>query len=102
MYATNQEEAYTEIKGVLNALLNSVKDNVTVIYLDVEDGSLRKLGSEKLTNLICYEANMIKEAGFKFGLYTGLSFGMNIISIMKRFLNYNLLYGRLDTLMIIR
>lgn len=74
MYATNQADAYEEIKGVLNLLLDVFKDNVSVIYLDVEDDSLRKLGSEKLTNLICYEANMIKEAGFKFGLYTGLSF----------------------------
>lgn len=74
MYATNQADAHEEIKGVLNLLLDVFKDNVSVIYMDVEDDSLRKLGSEKLTNLICYEANMIKEAGFKFGLYTGLSF----------------------------
>lgn len=74
MYATNQTEAHEEMQSVIKLLLDVFKDNVKVIYLDVEGDSLRKLGSEKLTNLICYEANMIKEAGFTFGLYTGLSF----------------------------
>jgi len=74
MYATNQEEAHEEIINTLITVTDAVKSSVSVIYLDVEDDSLRKLGSEKLTNLICYEANLIKEHGFKFGLYTGLSF----------------------------
>lgn len=74
MYATEQNEASAEIKSVLNLLKDTYTEDVRIIYLDVEDDNLRKLGTEKLTNLICYEANMIKEAGFKFGLYTGLSF----------------------------
>ena len=59
MYATNHADAYEEIKSVLNLLL-FFKDNVSVIYLDVEDESLRKIGSKKLTNLICYEASIKK------------------------------------------
>lgn len=74
MYATNQVDAYEEIISVIKALATRSKNNVKIIYIDVEDDSLRKLGTEKLTNLICYEANMIKEAGYKFGFYTGLSF----------------------------
>lgn len=74
MYATNQVDAYAEIISVIKALATRSKNNVKIIYIDVEDNSLRKLGTEKLTNLICYEANMIKEAGYKFGFYTGLSF----------------------------
>lgn len=74
MYATNQLDAYEEIISVIKALATRSKNNVKIIYIDVEDDSLRKLGTEKLTNLICYEANMIKEAGYKFGFYTGLSF----------------------------
>lgn len=74
MYATKQVDAYEEIISVIKALATRSKNNVKIIYIDVEDDSLRKLGTEKLTNLICYEANMIKEAGYKFGFYTGLSF----------------------------
>lgn len=74
MYATNQNEAYEEVISVIKLLSGIYKDSVNIIFLDVEDNSLRNLGSEKLTNLICYEANMIKEAGLKFGLYTGMSF----------------------------
>lgn len=74
MYATNQADAYEEITSVINLLKGRSKNNVQIIYIDVEDDSLRKLGSERLTNLICLEANTIKESGYKFGLYTGLSF----------------------------
>lgn len=74
MYATNQADAYEEITSVIKSLTKSTKNNVQIIYIDVEDDSLRKLGSERLTNLIYLEANTIKESGYKFGLYTGLSF----------------------------
>lgn len=70
-YATSTEEAIIEAKQVIELLQ---KYNLkTIVWWDVEDRStLAGLGSVKLTACIKAAEKVITEAGFTFGIYTGL------------------------------
>ena len=68
-YATDEEKAAADAKGVLSILAGR---NVRV-WLDVEDASQRDLG-EKLIRVIRRYQEVVEGAGLAFGVYTGLSF----------------------------
>ena len=71
-YATTAEQVQEEAQQVVD-LLQSHGLTGTMVWWDVEDReTLQPLGSEKLTELIRTAQAEIEEAGYCFGLYTGL------------------------------
>ena len=71
-YATTAEQVQEEAQQVVD-LLRSHGLTGTMVWWDVEDReTLQPLGSEKLTELIRTAQAEIEEAGYCFGLYTGL------------------------------
>lgn len=70
-YATNTTQATI----AANALLNQIKGKKINlgVWLDVEDTCQKNLG-HLLIDIINTYAYVIKKAGYKFGIYTGLSF----------------------------
>ncbi len=71
-YATTTAQAQEEARQVVE-LLQSHGLTGTMIWWDVEDReTLQSLGSGKLTELIRTAQAEIEEAGYCFGLYTGL------------------------------
>ena len=76
-YATNTTQATI----AANALLNQIKGKKINlgVWLDVEDTCQKNLG-HLLIDIINTYAYVIKNAGYKFGIYTGLSFYNSICS----------------------
>ena len=71
-YATTAEQVQQEASQVVD-LLQSHGMTGTMVWWDVEDReTLQPLGSGKLTELIRTAQAEIEEAGYCFGLYTGL------------------------------
>lgn len=68
-YATTEEKARTDAKSLLKIL----SGKKCTIWLDVEDNCQKNLGT-KLIAIINAYAKVIKDAGYDFGVYTGLSF----------------------------
>ncbi len=73
-YATSVNKAVTDAKKVLS-VLNGRK---VKIWLDVEDDCQKNLGT-LLTDIINAYQKVIEDAGYEFGVYTGLSFYRSFI-----------------------
>lgn len=77
-YATTKEKAITDAKTVLN-ILNGRKG---IIWLDLEDKTQQGLGSTIVDIINEYKA-VIEDAGYEFGVYTGMSFYNSFIKPYK-------------------
>lgn len=69
-YGTTPTHVLEEMKQVIKLLL--VYGIKCRIWWDVEDKSLKSLGREVLTDLIQTAKNYAENAGYEFGIYTGL------------------------------
>lgn len=69
-YATTTDKALSDAKKVISIIKGK---NIEYVWLDVEDDVQKNLGM-KLINIIKAYKEAIESAGFKFGVYTGLSF----------------------------
>ena len=72
MYATTEAEAAAEAQGALNAL--GGRPLQLPLFLDVEDGGVKALGKEKVTDLMLLELQAFAAAGYRAGFYTSQSF----------------------------
>lgn len=69
-YATTIQKAVQDAKIVVSIIRGKKVDTV---FLDVEDKILFNLGKTMIDIILAYQ-RVIEEAGFKFAVYTGLSF----------------------------
>lgn len=70
-YATSVDKARTDANKVVQILnMNGLN---TTVWLDVEDNCQKGLG-KKLIDIILGYKQVIESAGYKFGVYTGMSF----------------------------
>lgn len=68
-YATTVEKAIVDANAVIAALAG----RKTMVWLDVEDKTLRGMGARLIDIINAYQ-RVIESAGLPFGVYTGLSF----------------------------
>lgn len=73
-YATTAEKARTDARKIIE-ILNGRK---TMVWLDVEDNCQTKLGANLVFLINAYK-DIIKSAGLRFGVYTGVYFYENYI-----------------------
>ena len=69
-YATTTSKSESDAKIVVSAIKGKKIDTV---WLDVEDKTLLNLGMTLINNINVYK-KVIEDAGYNFGVYTGLSF----------------------------
>ena len=77
VYAKNVTQAKSEAKALVNVLRG-----VTMpcgVWLDMEDESLRGLGKATLTKIINAEAEILRAAGYKVGIYCNLDWYKNVL-----------------------
>lgn len=49
------------------------------VWLDMEDSSMKKLGKKALTDIINLEAGILRNAGFKVGIYCNRDWYLNVL-----------------------
>lgn len=69
-YALTVEKAVSDAKTVLSVIAGK---KIGTVWLDIEDKSQMNLGMTLIDIINTYK-NIIESAGYKFGVYTGLSF----------------------------
>lgn len=72
-YATTVEKSKSDAEIVVKYLKQYKLPTSTVVYMDVEDKCQQGLGCLLIDMINTYQT-VIENAGYKFGLYTGLSF----------------------------
>lgn len=82
-YALTVEKAVSDAKTVLSVIAGK---KIGTVWLDVEDKSQMNLGM-MLINIINAYKNIIESAGYKFGVYTGLSFYNSFIKPFHMFVD---------------
>lgn len=77
VYALTPEAAAAEIRTVCRLLY---ENNIyCTIWYDIEDKTLRALGSEKITGIIRAAEEEVKRCGFPFGIYCNADWYNNVI-----------------------
>lgn len=69
-YALTVDKSVSDAKTVLSVITGK---KIGTVWLDIEEDDQAKLG-KKLIDIINAYKNVIESAGYKFGVYTGLSF----------------------------
>jgi len=82
-YALTVDKAISDAKTVLSAIDGKKIDTV---WLDIEDKSQMNLGMTLIDIINAYK-NIIESAGYKFGVYTGLSFYNSFIKPFHTFVD---------------
>lgn len=82
-YALTVEKAISDAKTVLS-VINGKK--IGTVWLDIEDKSQMNLGMTLIDIINAYK-NIIESAGYKFGVYTGLSFYNSFIKPFHTFVD---------------
>ena len=82
-YALTVEKAVSDAKTVLS-VINGKK--IGTVWLDIEDKSQMNLGMTLIDIINAYK-NIIESAGYKFGVYTGLSFYNSFIKPFHTFVD---------------
>ena len=72
-YSTSVAKARSDASIVVKHLKQFNMPKSTVVYMDVEDNCQKGLGQLLIDMINAYQ-EVIEKAGYKFGLYTGLSF----------------------------
>ncbi len=67
VYATSIKKAQDEAYGIIRALEGKTLDGE--IWLDMEDESISRIGKAALTTIIDTETTILKDAGYKVGIY---------------------------------
>ncbi len=72
-YAETVDKAVTDAKAVIKALRNHALD--TIVWIDIEENDIAKrIGGTGLAKILSAYKNTIEDAGYTFGIYTGLSY----------------------------
>lgn len=82
-YALTVEKAISDAKTVLSAIKSR---EIGAVWLDIEDKSQMNLGMTLIDIINAYK-NIIESAGYKFGVYTGLSFYNSFIKPFHDFVD---------------
>lgn len=82
-YALTIDKAKSDAKAVLSAIKGK---DIGCVWLDIEEKSQQNLGMT-LINIILEYQKVIEESGYKFGVYTGLSFYNSFIKPFHTFLD---------------
>lgn len=82
-YALTVEKALLDAKTVLSVVKNK---KIGTVWLDIEEKEQMNLGMT-LINIINAYKNIIESAGYKFGVYTGLSFYNSFIKPFHTFVD---------------
>lgn len=82
-YALTVEKAVSDAKTVLSVIAGK---KIGTVWLDVEDKSQMNLGMTLIDIINAYK-NIIESAGYKFGVYTGLSFYNSFIKPFHTFVD---------------
>lgn len=82
-YALTVEKAISDAKTVLSVISGK---KIGTVWLDIEDKSQMNLGMT-LVDIINAYKNIIESAGYKFGVYTGLSFYNSFIKPFHTFVD---------------
>lgn len=77
VYAKTKAQAKTEAKAIVAALNGCVMP--CGVWLDMEDESIRSLGKARLSEIINTEAEIIRAAGYKVGIYCNLDWYRNVL-----------------------
>lgn len=81
-YSTSVAKARSDASIVVKYLKQFNMPKSTVVYMDVEDNCQKGLGLLLIDMINAYQ-EVIEKAGYKFGLYTGLSFYTSYIKPYK-------------------
>lgn len=81
-YATTVAKAKSDATTVVKYLSKYNMPKTTTVYMDVEDKCQKELGQLLIDMINAYQ-EVIEGAGYKFGLYTGLSFYKSYIKPYK-------------------
>lgn len=87
-YATTAAKAKSDAMMVVKYLKQYKMSTTTVVYMDVEDKCQQGLG-QLLIDMINVYQEVIEQSGYKFGLYTGMSFYNSFIKPYKSSLKCN-------------
>ena len=72
-YAETVDKAVTDAKAVIKALKNHNLD--TIVWIDIEENDIAKrIGGTGIAKILSAYKNTIEDAGYTFGIYTGLSY----------------------------
>lgn len=82
-YALTVEKAISDAKTVLSVIDGK---KICTVWLDIEDKSQMNLGMTLIDIINAYK-NIIESAGYKFGVYTGLSFYNTMIKPFHDFVD---------------
>ncbi len=82
-YALTAEKAVSDAKTVLSVISGK---KIGTVWLDIEDKSQMNLGMTLIDIINTYQ-NIIESAGYKFGVYTGLSFYNSFIKPFHTFVD---------------
>lgn len=77
VYAQNTDEAKKEANAIVSVLKG--KEISCGVWIDMEDSSISGLGKDKLENIINAEAEILKSAGYKVGIYCNKNWYDNIL-----------------------
>ena len=77
VYAASPEKARSEAEALVSVLAG--KKITCGVWLDMEDSGLQGLSSTKLEEIIKTEAQILKKAGFKVGIYCNKNWYENIL-----------------------
>ena len=77
VYAASPEKARSEAEALVSVLAG--KKITCGVWLDMEDSGLQGLSSAKLEEIIKTEAQILKKAGFKVGIYCNKNWYENIL-----------------------
>lgn len=87
-YATTIAKAKTDATLVVKYLKQYKLPTSTVVYMDVEDKCQQGLGQLLIDMINAYQ-EVVEQSGYKFGLYTGMSFYNSFIKPYKSSLKCN-------------
>lgn len=87
-YATSVAKAKSDAATVIKYLKQYKMPTSTVVYMDVEDKCQQGLGQLLIDMINAYQ-EVIEQSGYKFGLYTGMSFYNSYIKPYKSSLKCN-------------
>lgn len=82
-YAKNVQHAEEDANMVISTIQGK---EVNTVWLDIEDKCQKKIGMLLIDIIIAYK-NIVEKEGFRFGVYTGLSFYNAYIKPYKKYLD---------------
>lgn len=77
VYATTESKAKAEAEGMIKVLKG--RKMPCGIWIDVEDATIKKVGTKQLSLIIDTEAKILQNAGYKVGIYCNKDWYTNVL-----------------------